>query len=135
MFKLGLLAFLFLSPFSAQSEVGLTLDADFAYEVDTWGTNDEVYEFTPVHDKSKFCIVYIIDSNQSLNMQCLPKASPPIAPAGKLGKQKLDDYYELDTWGDDTEVFVFTPKSNPAYFCSVISLANGVSADMNCERR
>ena len=112
-----------------------TIKYDFHYEVDTYAENDEVYEFTPLHDKSKFCIVYIIDSIKSVKMVCLPKASPAVStsPGKPLRLQKLDDYYELDTRFENSEVYMLTPKSNPAYRCMVFALDNNKSHDMFCE--
>ena len=40
------------------------------YELDTWGSNSEIYEFNPKWDKETLCIVYILDNLQSSNLQC-----------------------------------------------------------------
>jgi len=44
-----------------------------AYELDTWGSNSEVYEFTPKNAPNTLCIVYILDNLNSTSMQCFTK--------------------------------------------------------------
>lgn len=43
------------------------------YEIDTWGTNSEIYEFTPRSNTTHTCVVFILDSGSSTSMQCFPK--------------------------------------------------------------
>ena len=44
-----------------------------AYELDTWGANSELYEFTPRSNKSMTCVVFILDNTKAMSMQCFPK--------------------------------------------------------------
>ncbi len=43
------------------------------YEIDTWGSNSEVYEFTPRSNRSMTCVVFMNDSITSITMQCFKK--------------------------------------------------------------
>ena len=43
------------------------------YEVDTWGSNSEVYEFSPKTAPEKTCIVFMLDSGAAMGMQCFDK--------------------------------------------------------------
>lgn len=49
------------------------VDPDHAYEIDTWGSNSEIYEFTPRSNKNMTCIVFMPDSLSSSAMQCFKK--------------------------------------------------------------
>ena len=46
---------------------------DANYELDTWGSNSEVYEFTPQTAPNKTCIVFMLDNLKSMSMQCFDK--------------------------------------------------------------
>ena len=46
---------------------------DAEYEIDTWGSNSEVYEFTPKTAKNKTCIVFMLDNGSAMGMQCFDK--------------------------------------------------------------
>ncbi len=46
---------------------------DVYYEIDTWGTNSEVYEFTPQLAPYKLCVYVITDSTGRPVMQCFDK--------------------------------------------------------------
>lgn len=46
---------------------------DASYELDTWGANSEVYEFTPKTSPDTVCVVYILDNLKSVSMECFPK--------------------------------------------------------------
>lgn len=45
----------------------------FYYELDTWGRNSDVYEFTPVNAPWKLCVVFLTDSDLRPAMQCFDK--------------------------------------------------------------
>ena len=70
---------------------------------------------------------------ESIDIECMPKATPVITPRGKLSLQNPDDYYEIDTWGTNSEVYIFSPKSNPNYRCTVILLDYTVDGGMDCK--
>ena len=44
---------------------------DYYYEIDTWGTNADVYEFTPKSNSSYVCIV--VGTGQGRTLQCIRK--------------------------------------------------------------
>lgn len=46
---------------------------DANYELDTYGANSEVYEFTPVTAPEKTCVVFMLDNLKSMSMQCFDK--------------------------------------------------------------
>ena len=46
---------------------------DYNYEIDTWGTNSEVYEFTPKSNSNKSCIFVMLDSGKDMGLQCFDK--------------------------------------------------------------
>jgi|GEM_PF-2783685 len=46
---------------------------DAGYEIDTWGANSEVYEFTPKTAPWKTCVVYLTDNIRAAAMQCFDK--------------------------------------------------------------
>jgi hypothetical protein len=48
---------------------------DHEYELDTWGTNSEVYEFTPRSSTKHTCVVYILDNMKATSMQCFLKTA------------------------------------------------------------
>lgn len=43
------------------------------YEIDTWGSNSEVYEFTPRSNRDMTCVVFMNDAITSITMQCFKK--------------------------------------------------------------
>ena len=45
------------------------------YEIDTWGSNSEIYEFTPRSNTSITCVTFILDNGNSVSMQCFLKPS------------------------------------------------------------
>lgn len=46
------------------------IDPDYYYEVDTWGTNADVWEFTPRSNPNYTCVNV---GEQSRALQCFPK--------------------------------------------------------------
>jgi len=59
---------------TAPSTGGL-MTPDHAYEIDTWGSNSEVYEFTPKSNSNKSCVFVILDNMKSMGLQCFDKVS------------------------------------------------------------
>lgn len=49
------------------------LQPDTHYELDTWGSNSEVYEFTPKGNDGMTCIMFMLDSKNAMGLQCYPK--------------------------------------------------------------
>lgn len=49
--------------------LGPLYDPDYYYEIDTWGTNADVFEFTPKSNPNYTCI-----SIGLTRMDCIPKA-------------------------------------------------------------
>lgn len=49
------------------------MQPDAEYELDTWGNNSELYEFTPKSNSNITCIVFILDNGTSTSMQCFKK--------------------------------------------------------------
>ena len=55
-------------------DTGFSLeDADHTYELDTWGSNSEVYEFMPKSNPNYTCVFLMLDSGKALGFQCFPK--------------------------------------------------------------
>jgi len=46
---------------------------DHNYEIDTWGTNSEIYEFTPKSNNEKTCVFVMLDSGDAMGLQCFDK--------------------------------------------------------------
>jgi len=46
---------------------------DYAYEIDTWGANSEIYEFTPKSHKGKTCVLFALDNLAAVGLQCFDK--------------------------------------------------------------
>jgi len=44
-----------------------------AYEIDTWGGNSEIYEFTPKSNSKKTCVMFMLDSGKAMALQCFDK--------------------------------------------------------------
>ena len=105
-----------------------TQNPDFAYELDTWAENSEVYEFTPQASPDQACIMLMLDSGNAMAMDCFPK--------GKVGEKASllspDFMYELDTWLENSELYEFTPRSNVAYSCVMYMLDSGNDMDLKC---
>lgn len=43
-----------------------------------------------------------------------------------------DHAYEIDTWAENSEVYEFTPKSNPNKTCIMVMLDNGNDMGLQC---
>ena len=50
------------------------VEPTYEYEIDTWGANSEMYEFTPKGSPNYNCIVFLTDSALRPAMECVPKA-------------------------------------------------------------
>jgi len=51
------------------------VEPDHEYEIDTWGSNSEVYEFTPRSNTQKVCVMLMLDSGRDLSLQCFDKGA------------------------------------------------------------
>jgi len=102
-------------------------EPDFAYELDTWMENSEVYEFTLQSNPSLACIMLMLDNGRDMATDCFPKG-----PLGKKGKLTPDFSYELDTWQENSELYEFTPRSNTDYVCLMYMLDSGNDMDLQC---
>ncbi len=89
------------------------------YEVDGWGANPDIYEFTPRSNTAMACIIY---KETKTGFQCIPK-DPSVTASYKAGSNtdlhQPDFYYEIDGWGSNPDVYEFTPKSNSNYTCII----------------
>ena len=52
---------------------GVLLDPVRVYEVDGWGTNPDIYEFTPVGHDHMTCLIVVSGADQTGGMECFPK--------------------------------------------------------------
>ncbi|MEH6472028.1 MAG: hypothetical protein V7752_12335 [Halopseudomonas sp.] len=105
-----------------------TQDPDFAYELDTWAENSEVYEFTLKASPDQACIMLMLDSGVAMAMDCFPKGTA----APKVSLLSPDYMYELDTWVENSELYEFTPRSNRDYSCIMYMLDSGNDMDLKC---
>ena len=71
---------LLLGVLTACSDGGLTttsandlMQPDFNYEIDTRGTNSEIYEFTPKSNKKKTCVFVTLYNGEAMGLQCFDK--------------------------------------------------------------
>ncbi len=104
-------------------------DPDYAYELDTWQENSEIYEFTPKASPDRACIMLMLDSGADMGLSCIPKGVQ-----GEAVKLLPPDYaYELDTWAENSELYEFTPRSNTAYSCTMFMLDSGKAMGLRCE--
>ncbi len=108
-----------------------TQTPDFAYELDTWAENSEVYEFTLKASPDQACIMLMLDSGRAMAIDCFPK--------GVRGQREAllppDFMYELDTWAENSELYEFTPRSNVAYSCIMYMLDSGNDMDLKCRAK
>ena len=49
------------------------LDPVRVYEVDGWGSNPDIYEFTPVGHEHMTCLIVVSGSDKTGGMECFPK--------------------------------------------------------------
>ena len=54
---------------------GDLMTPDHSYEIDTWGSNSEIYEFTPKSNTNKSCVMLMLDDGSSMGLQCFDKVS------------------------------------------------------------
>jgi len=52
---------------------GDLMDPDHSYEIDTWGSNSEIYEFTPKSNTNRTCVFVMLDSGAAMGLQCFDK--------------------------------------------------------------
>ena len=43
------------------------------YEIDTWGSNSEVYEFQSKVNPNYTCMMLMLDNGKAVGLQCFPK--------------------------------------------------------------
>ena len=55
--------------------------AEYEYEIDTWGSNTEVYEFTPKSNADKTCVFVMLDSGAAMGLQCFDKKEVNLLPS------------------------------------------------------
>lgn len=48
-------------------------DPDAAYELDTFGSNSEIYEYTPKAAPFMTCSMFMLDSGNAMSIDCYPK--------------------------------------------------------------
>ncbi|MDB1124978.1 hypothetical protein [Vibrio algarum] len=102
---------------------------DYAYELDTWQENSEIYEFTMKANPEKACVMLMLDSGKDMGLSCIPKG-----PQGERKSLLPADYaYELDTWAANSEIYEFTPRSNTDYSCIMYMLDSGNAMGLRCE--
>ncbi|MFV2058036.1 MAG: hypothetical protein ACC707_16345 [Thiohalomonadales bacterium] len=49
------------------------IQPDYAYEFDGWGSNPDVYEFTPKSNKNYSCVYVISGADSDTTLFCIPK--------------------------------------------------------------
>ena len=102
---------------------------DYAYELDTWQENSEIYEFTPKANTDLACVMLMLDSGKDMGLSCFPKGTQ-----GKAIKLLPADFaYELDTWAENSELYEFTPRSNTDYSCIMYMLDAGNAMGLRCD--
>lgn len=52
------------------------LDPVRVYEVDAWGANPDIYEFTPVGHEHMTCLILVSGGDTAGGMECFPKEKP-----------------------------------------------------------
>lgn len=121
-------SFLLLAGCSSETRNLPDQKADYAYELDTWQENSEVYEFTPKANPDRACIMLMLDSGADMGLSCFPKGTQ-----GKAMNLLPPDFaYELDTWAENSELYEFTPRSNTAYSCTLYMLDAGNAMGLRC---
>ncbi len=61
-------------PKGTQGKAVRLLAPDFAYELDTWAENSELYEFTPRSNTAYSCTMFMLDSGKAMGLRCKPKS-------------------------------------------------------------
>jgi len=59
--------------FSPDIQNNPLIQPDFEYEIDTWGSNSEIYEFTPKSNPNYTCVMFALDNLNAMGLQCFPK--------------------------------------------------------------
>ncbi len=52
---------------------GDLMSPNHSYEIDTWGANSEIYEFTPKSNANKTCVFVMLDDGAAMGLQCFNK--------------------------------------------------------------
>ena len=66
-------AFAWFSGPTTAPTTGKLIPPTHEYEIDTWGSNSEVYEFTPRSNPNMTCVVFLNDAITAVSMQCFPQ--------------------------------------------------------------
>jgi len=106
-------------------------EPDYYYEIDTWGSNADVFEFTMKSNPNM--VIINVGEGTNRGIFVIPKGTKSIEPQinSKSDSNPLynpSHYYEIDTWGSNADIFEFTPRSNADYTCVVV----GANHSMNC---
>ena len=106
---------------------------DYYYELDTWGTDVDIFEFTLKSDTSMFVVNVGEGKNRGVFLLPKGKQAKPDGTENKISNPtyKTDLYYEIDTWGSNADVFEFTPRSNIDYICVVV----GSNHSIQCKKK
>lgn len=49
------------------------LEPDKVYEIDGWGSNPDIYEFTPVGQEHMVCLILVSGVDSASGLSCFPK--------------------------------------------------------------
>jgi len=60
-------------PQSSKNGGGVTIDTDREYEVDAFGINPDIYEFTPVGHPDKTCLILVSGTDNAAGIDCWDK--------------------------------------------------------------
>lgn len=121
---------IFMTGCSNRGDMDAKLQPDYAYELDTWMENSEVYEYTMKTSPSTACIVVMLDDLTSMGQDCFPKGRS--GTKQKPGLQEPAAAYELDTWQENSEVYEFSPQSNLDWTCTLYILDNLKDMGLRC---
>ena len=63
-------------PQSSKNGGGVLITPEREYEVDGWGSNPDVYEFTPIGYPHMACLIVVSGGDTTGGMECFPKKAP-----------------------------------------------------------
>jgi|TARA_R100001443_G_scaffold110913_1_gene123259 hypothetical protein len=61
------------TPQSSDNGGGVLLNPVRVYEVDGWGSNPDIYEFTPVGHPEKSCLILVSGGDKASGLTCFDK--------------------------------------------------------------
>ena len=50
-----------------------TIDQDRVYEIDAWGSNPDIIEFTPIGHPEKVCLILVSGGDESAGLFCFDR--------------------------------------------------------------